>query len=566
MTIKPLAAVAIAVLLALPAFSQEAPTDTPVPPRIAAPQPPAPPVLPVAQQAEATPVPEAQVTETQIDEARVFGQWLFQGKFAQESFRGFNPDYIVSIGDVIDLKLWGAFDLQVRLEVDAQGNIFVPQVGPIAVANTRNAALNDVVRRSIKRIYREDVDVYASLAASQPVKVFVSGAVHRPGLYAASASDSLLHFLDRAGGIEPLAGSYLDVRVLRGGEPIKVLSLYDFLLEGKLPLLQFQDGDTIFVGPLRSTVQVRGLTAIQAQYEFDREMNLSRLLQMAGVSERATHVRITRNQGATREAQYLALGEATSGYTVQGGDEIDVVADRLVGNILVAVEGEHQGSGQFVLPYKATLKDLIEQIHFAESSRKDSVQLFRQSVAQRQKQMLSEMLDKLEQAALSARSATRNEAAVRTDDSRLLLQFIERARKIEPRGQVVLPTDVDPATIALEDGDVIRIPRRSNLVMVHGEVFLPNGFVYRDGLAAEGYVERAGGLMQTANKDRILVMRPSGEVERVKWESLFHRPQIAPGDEILVLPQVDKKRFQLTKDMIEVIYQTAIAAGVVLAI
>ena len=51
-----------------------------------------------------------------------------------------------------------------------------------------------------------------------------------------------------------------------------------------------------------------------------------------------------------------------------------------------------------------------------------------------------------------------------------MLQFIERARKVVPRGQLILPADVDPARIALEDGDVIRVPRASELVTVHGEV------------------------------------------------------------------------------------------------
>ena len=96
----------------------------------------------------------------------VFGGGLFRGKFAQQSFRGFNPDHVISVGDRIDLKLWGAYDLVLRLEVDSQGNIFVPKVGPIHVSNTRNGNLNAVVTEEVKKVFRDNVGVYASRNAA----------------------------------------------------------------------------------------------------------------------------------------------------------------------------------------------------------------------------------------------------------------------------------------------------------------------------------------------------------------------------------------------------------------
>lgn len=515
----------------------------------------------------APPVPQAQSTEVQLDGSLpVFGHWLFQGSFGQQSFRGFNPDYVLSIGDMVDLQLWGAFSLQTRLEVDAKGNIFVPQVGPIAVASVRNGDLNDVVSASVKRVYREDVGVYASLAASQPVKVFVGGGVRRPGLYAASASDSVLSFLDRAGGIDARAGSFLDVRLLRGGRQVTTLNLYDFLLQGSLPPLQFHDGDTLFVGPIKSTAKVTGMVARPAQFEFQGSLALRDLLQMAGVNEQATNVRITRNQGQLRQAEYLPLDAQADGFTVMGGDEIEVIADRLIGSILVSVQGELAGGGQFVFPYQSTLADLMARVQLSEQSNRHGVQLFRKSIAQRQKQVLELTLQKLEQAALSARSATREEAQLRAQDAQLLMQFVERARRVEPRGQLVLPPDTDLTKVALEDGDVIRIPRQSNTVAVHGEVYFPNSFVYSESITVTDYIKQAGGMTQYGNEDRVLVLAPSGEVRISRYGGMGGGGKLNAGDEVLVLPQIDAKRFQLTKDIFQVMYQIAIAAGVVVAL
>lgn len=512
---------------------------------------------------QAPPLPDAQITESTLKGVPVFGQWLFQGNFARESFRGFNPEYLISVGDTIDLKLWGVVDFQAVLPVDAQGNIFVPRVGPVKVLNVRNAELNDVVKGRIRSVYREDMGVYATLAAAVPVKVFVSGYVNRPGLYPGFASDSLLNFIDRAGGINSLSGSYLDVRLMRNGETVRTVNLYDFLTKGAMTLVQLRDGDTLFVGPLGPTALVYGLVASPAQYEFTGETTMADLLKIAGVNGRATHVRVTRNSGIKRNSYYVALDDAQLQQAALAGDEIEVLADRLVGQIAVAVEGEHEGASQYVVPYNATLKDVLDQLQYSDQSKKESVQLFRKSVADRQKQVLEETLRKLEQAVLAARSKTVEEAGLRTKEAELVLQFVDRAKKIQPRGQVVLSKGYDPATITLEQGDVLRIPRNSSIVAVHGEVYYPNSFVWTKGKDILDYVEEAGGVIQKSADDRVLLLKPSGEIVSRPRAGLLYTTKVEPGDEIMVLPAVDSKNFQFGKDVIQAIYQIAVAAGVV---
>ncbi|MGQ0622861.1 MAG: polysaccharide biosynthesis/export family protein [Panacagrimonas sp.] len=511
----------------------------------------------------APPVPDAGVIENALDMVPVFGQALFQGRFATESFRGFNPEYLISVGDQVDVKLWGAIDVQLVLPVDAQGNVFIPRVGPVRVINVRNGELNEVVRRQIRTVYREDVGVYATLAAAVPVKIFVSGFVNEPGLYPGFASDSLLNFIDRAGGINAVSGSYIDVRVLRGDQVLAEVNLYDFLIKGSLAQLQLRDGDSVFVGPIGSTARISGLVASPAQYEFREGRRISELLSMAGVSGRATHVSIARSQGSKREVIYVPVGAAALDGPVVTGDVIEVMADRLVGQIAVALEGEHEGAGQYVLPYAATMADLLAQVKYSAQSQKDGMQLYRRSVAERQKQVLTDMLRKLEQSVLAARSLTDEEASLRTKEAQLILQFVDRARLIVPKGQVVLPQDLDPTTIALEDGDVIRIPRSSQLVQVHGEVFLPNAFVWRSGYNVKDYINQAGGVIQKSASDRVLLVRQSGEIASEHGNGFVYSTDVEPGDEILVLPAVDTKRFQFGKDVIQVIYQIAVAAGVV---
>jgi protein involved in polysaccharide export with SLBB domain len=133
---------------------------------------------------------------------------------------------------------------------DPQGNIFLPQVGPIKVLGIANKNLQQQVEAAVRRVFRANVYSYASLAAAQPVRIFVGGNVMRPGLYNGTSMDSLLNYLDQAGGIDPERGSFLTVQVKRGSSVRATFNLYDFLLKGQLPLLQLNDGDVIFVPPL----------------------------------------------------------------------------------------------------------------------------------------------------------------------------------------------------------------------------------------------------------------------------------------------------------------------------
>ncbi|MEN8718945.1 MAG: hypothetical protein ABF296_01635, partial [Oceanococcaceae bacterium] len=56
--------------------------------------------------------PEPPIPDYPAVESDNYGQWLFGGHFARQSFSGFNPDYIIGAGDRIDLRFWGGFDFQ----------------------------------------------------------------------------------------------------------------------------------------------------------------------------------------------------------------------------------------------------------------------------------------------------------------------------------------------------------------------------------------------------------------------------------------------------------------------
>ncbi len=490
-----------------------------------------------------------------------FGEQLFTGQFKAQSTTGFNADYQIQQGDKITLKLWGAVSSDGTLVVDAQGNIFLPNVGPLKVLGVRNGELSQRVEQAIKSVYRKNVQSYASLETAQPVKVFVTGFVKQPGLYAGLSSDSVLNYLDQAGGVDPQRGSYIDVAVLRNGQIRQRVNLYDFLLHGRMAPVQLADGDTVMVSPRRHSVIVRGQVANAYRFEIeDEEASVADLLDRARASPSATHISIIRGQGMQRQSEYLAIEQAAQ-VRVRGGDEVNITADRFAGTILIRLDGAHSGEHAVVLAYGARLKDAMARIVPNSLSDLDNIQVYRRSVAERQKEMLDVALKKLETQALTSRSATNEEAKLRVSEAEMVLKFTERARSVNPKGQLVLPRMDTAGDTVLEDGDLIMVPERTSQVMVHGEVMFPIALQYQSGLETSDYIDQAGGFGQNADSSRVLLISRNGLVTEVNNGAMP-----GPGDEIMVLPKTQTKSIEVTRGITQIIYQIAVAARIALGL
>jgi protein involved in polysaccharide export with SLBB domain len=489
----------------------------------------------------------------------VFGANMFTGAFVASGASIFNPDHVVAVGDQLQVRMWGAFQFDSLLTVDPQGNIFLPQVGPVGVGGVPNKDLQRVLEQSLRRTFRSNVYSYISLATAQPVRVYVTGFVHRPGMYEGTSTDSILRYLDQAGGIDPERGSFLDVQVLRGSQVRGTFNLYEFLIGGRLPGVQLGDGDVILVNPRKSVFKVAGLAENTKRFEFTgSSISLPQLGALARPLPIATHVRVTRNIGVVKNVDYYALSEMKE-VQLSNGNEIEFTADQRPGTITVRVEGEHISAQEYVLPYGTRMGELIKRIEFIESSDSSNLQLFRLSVKERQRQLLQASLKNLEAAVLTARAGTSEEARLRTDEAALMMQWVERAKSAEPLGQVVIAQTQKRDELLLENGDIVRVPAKNGLVLVHGEVLFPNAVAFDSRFGIEDYIKRAGGYTQSADTNRIIVAHRDGSFDETPDRDL-----IRAGDDILVLPKVQSKPRQFWKDIVQIIFQVALAAKVVL--
>ncbi|GAA6135053.1 polysaccharide biosynthesis/export family protein [Oceaniserpentilla sp. 4NH20-0058] len=510
------------------------------------------------------------ILDSQVD--KLFGEWLFEGGFSQSTFSGVNPAYRISQGDTLLLQLWGGIDYQNEAKVDPQGNIFIPKVGPIKVQGVSNKDLNHVVLKAVKRVYKSNVEAYVTLLSSQKVKVFLSGMVEKPGLYEGQSADSLLKFIDQAGGIRRDIGSLRDISLKRNNKLIHKLDLYNFIEKGELPAIQLQDGDVIFIAPKKGEISIEGDVGFSGKYEINANtVDLSHVLTAMVPNEQATHVTIVESvidkQGNGKknvDAKQYPLSEI-KGIKVKAGALVKVSSQLRASSISVEVTGEHDSAYEMVLPWGASLKDLLTQVVYTRLSNDTAVQLFRKSVAIRQKDMLMASLGALEQSVLTARSATNEGAQLRKAEAEIIIQWIEKAKQVQPKGQVLLADGYDASKIILQQGDKVVIPSKRNLIMVHGEVLFPTAIAYNKKLSVQDFIDHAGGSTADVDDMNILVMSPNGTFKNMN-DDLKDEDEIYPGDEIFVLAKPDVKSLQITKDIMQVIYQVAVSAAVVLTL
>ena len=487
-----------------------------------------------------------------------FASKLFEGRFASTFSDAASGDYILAPGDRVVVRIWGARSYDDVLIVDQQGNLFIPEVGPVHVSGTKNSSLLNTVRSAISRVYTDNVQAYVSLQSAQPVAVYVTGFVNHPGRYAGGSLDSVLSFLDRAGGIDPERGSYRRIEIIRNKKIIADLDLYQFALAGSVNTLRLKDGDVILVKEKGTSVSAYGLLREEAQYEFSRPAVAkgSGLIELSSPLKNVSHVSVTGTRDRAPFNKYFSL-EDFKDFKLADRDIVEFVADKPGETIMATVTGAITGASRYPVKKTMKLRELLRRVEVEpELAATDAVYLRRKSVARDQKTVIQDSLHRLEKAALTATSATPEEAQVRVEEARLIQDFVKRASVLEPDGVIVVSHRGQVQDIWLEDGDEIVIPQKSNVVQITGEVVMPKSVAFEQGMTLDDYLAAAGGVSDRADEKHILVAKQNGEV------GLAEHLGVNAGDRILVLPKVDTKSLLLAKDLMTIVYQIAVATRV----
>ena len=225
----------------------------------------------------------------------------------------------------------------------------------------------------------------------------------------------------------------------------------------------------------------------------------------------------------------------------------------------VNVKGSRIGPSVLVADRDITLCQALDYVAVDPAlADTNSVYLLRPRVAQQQRRALDEAMERLERQLFTAVSSTTGVANIRSAEAQLVSTYIQRGRRTQPEGRVVVfDGDGRCNPVRLEDQDIIVIPECSQTVLVSGEVSLPRAVVWGQNLTVDDYVRQAGGYTARGSSRNLMIRRASGELV------LDPAQGPRPGDELIALPRLDPKYFQMATDFTQLIFQLAFAARAV---
>jgi protein involved in polysaccharide export with SLBB domain len=177
------------------------------------------------------------------------------GRFQTDG--GISEDYVLGTGDRLNLNVVGGATFAVPLEVDGRGRVVIPKVGSAQVGGLSLGQARQAVQALVARNFsRSQADL--QVVRLREVRISVLGEVYKPGSYLVPSLGSLVNVLSLSGG-PTSAGSYRDIRVIRGGKVVFRLDLYPLRAEGLgNPNFALQSGDMVFVPLADQPLVLRG--------------------------------------------------------------------------------------------------------------------------------------------------------------------------------------------------------------------------------------------------------------------------------------------------------------------
>ncbi|MEO1542759.1 MAG: SLBB domain-containing protein [Pseudomonadota bacterium] len=189
--------------------------------------------------------------------------------------------YVIGPGDELVIQFFGNESDEVRAVVSRDGDISLPDIGPVALAGLTFDSARELI---VERVSDQKIGVRAAVTLGQlrSIRVFVLGDVNEPGSYVVSGLSTMTNALLLSGGIRQ-SGTLRNVQLKRNGRLVGSLDFYDLLLSGDTSDDQrLLPGDVIFVPPVGPRVAVEGEVERPAYYELKGRTSATEVVAVAG--------------------------------------------------------------------------------------------------------------------------------------------------------------------------------------------------------------------------------------------------------------------------------------------
>ena len=487
------------------------------------------------------------------------------------------PDYLLGPGDKLNINFYGNIEREVTTTINREGNIILPDIGPINFLGMTFAEANSLLD---KKVETKLLGTYSTMSIEKirSIGVYILGEAYKPGRYVMSGLSSVSNALFVSGGVNE-QGSLRHIQVKRQNEVVSTYDFYDFLLRGSLESdVVLQDGDIIFIPFIEQSVTLGGAFKRPHRYEIKEGETIKDAIYLAGgfVSEviGSPTLELSRvdEQSVKRVLSYVN-SEEDFGNLLQDGDVINISSVSGIKPRSIKISGEVKNPGQYSIQPGDRILDIINRAGgYTEEAFFQGSIFLRKEVANSQKKAFKRAADELENTIVDI--ITKDTIDQITEFTLLpVSNLITRLREEKPLGRMVVNLDTltlksDPVeNFYLQDGDELVIPKRPSSVSIVGEVLNTATVGFNPNLTVDEYIALAGGLNDTADKNKIFIILPNGKSQLVKKSFFSSNKDILPGSTIVI--SRDSRPFDainLTQIITPILADLATSAAAIAAI
>lgn len=228
-------------------------------------------------------------------QAQPFNRRIFGAELFSETSTTFEPNlriatpsnYVLGPDDELVINVFGYSEKTYRQTVNAEGNIYIENVGPILVSGLTIAEAETKIKaRFSSTIYKAmgsgATKLQLRLGSIRSMRITIIGQAKKPGTYTVSSLTTLFNALYLCGGPSD-QGSYRNIELIRGNKVIKKVDLYHFLTAGdRSDNILLQEQDVIRIPFYESRMIFDGQVKRAGIYEIIPGENFEKMFSYAG--------------------------------------------------------------------------------------------------------------------------------------------------------------------------------------------------------------------------------------------------------------------------------------------
>ncbi len=173
------------------------------------------------------------------------------------------PTYRIGPFDQLQVNVFGVPELSGAAQVDGDGQLNLPLVGPVDALGRTPPQLAVEVERAYATRYVRDPNVTIQITTPQSQRVVVSGEVREAGVFPVQGRLTLVQAIAQAQGLSDNANAG-NVVVLRQAEGQQAAARFDLreIQAGRLADPELAPGDTVIVDTARARRLIRDLAPL----------------------------------------------------------------------------------------------------------------------------------------------------------------------------------------------------------------------------------------------------------------------------------------------------------------